>query len=98
MRTVFGFAASSCRLSTSCVGSPSHRIVTAIDASAKHVLDEWLDFRDAACGSCSSKILIIAARWMPASTASSEPVLQFVAVDLTRSPVTLSSIGPPPAP
>lgn len=69
-----------------------------MDGSAKHVLDEWLDFGDVARGICSSKILIIAARWMPASTASSEPALQFVAIDLTRSPVTLSSLGPPPAP
>ena len=51
-----------------------------------------------ALGKCSSKILMIAARCMPASTARREPFDQFEAVDLTRRPVTLSSVGPPPAP
>lgn len=35
---------------------------------------------------------------MPASTARTEPLAQLVAVDLTKIPVTLSSLGPPPAP
>ena len=51
-----------------------------------------------AFGKCSSKIFIIAARCMPASTAKTEPLDHCVDVDLTSRPVTLSSVGPPPAP
>ena len=54
--------------------------------------------RGMAFGKCSSKILIIAAKCMPASTAKTEPFDHCVAVDLTSKPVTLSSVGPPPAP
>lgn len=54
--------------------------------------------RGTAFGRCSAKILIIAARCMPASTAKTDPFDHCVAVDLTRRPVTLSSVGPPPAP
>ena len=49
-------------------------------------------------GKCSSKILMIAARCVPASTAKMEPFVQLVAVERTSKPVTLSSLGPPPAP
>ena len=49
-------------------------------------------------GRLSWKILMIAERWVPASTARTEPLAQFVAIDLTKIPVTLSSFGPPPAP
>jgi hypothetical protein len=47
--------------------------------------------------SCSS-MRVMAARWEPASTAITEFLDQFVAVDRTRKPVTLSSLGPPPDP
>ena len=51
-----------------------------------------------AFGKCSSKIFRIAAKCIPASIAKTEPLDHCVAVDLTRRPVTLSSVGPPPAP
>jgi hypothetical protein len=41
---------------------------------------------------------VIDARWDPASTAITEFLAQFVAIDRTRKPVTLSSLGPPPEP
>lgn len=49
-------------------------------------------------GRWCSKIRMIAARCVPASTASTDPFAQLVAVDLTSRPVTLSSFGPPPEP
>ena len=45
-----------------------------------------------------SRILVIAARCEPASTARTEFLDHLVAVERTRKPVTLSSVGPPPAP
>lgn len=45
-----------------------------------------------------SRIRDIAARWTPASTASKDPFFQPAAVERTRNAVTLSSLGPPPAP
>jgi hypothetical protein len=38
------------------------------------------------------------ARWDPASTARTEFLDHCVAVERTRKPVTLSSLGPPPDP
>lgn len=49
-------------------------------------------------GRCCSRMRIIPERCVPASTASNDPLAQLVAVDLTSRPVTLSSVGPPPAP
>lgn len=49
-------------------------------------------------GKCCSRIRVIAARCEPASTARTEFLDHLVAVDRTRKPVTLSSVGPPPAP
>lgn len=40
----------------------------------------------------------MAERCVPASTASIDPLAHLVAVDRTNSPVTLSSLGPPPEP
>lgn len=40
----------------------------------------------------------MAARCEPASTASTEFLAHFAAVERTRKPVTLSSLGPPPEP
>ena len=56
------------------------------------------DSCNVARGRCSSRILMIAARCVPASTASTDPFAHRVAVDRTRKPVTLSSHGPPPEP
>ena len=56
------------------------------------------DGHGSALGRCSSSILMIAARCIPASTASTEPFCHPVHVDRTKRPVTLSSVGPPPAP
>ena len=69
-------------------------------------LDEVLDPLPAAPGSLGfevfgrfwSRMRMMAARCVPASTASTDPFAQLVAVDLTSRPVTLSSLGPPPAP
>lgn len=47
---------------------------------------------------CSSRIRMIPARWVPASTASNEPLAQAVAVDRMRYPETLPSLGPPADP
>lgn len=49
-------------------------------------------------GRCCSKMPMMAARCVPASTASNDPFAQSVAVALTSKPVTLSSFGPPPEP
>lgn len=49
-------------------------------------------------GKSLPSIRVIDARWEPASTAMTEFLAQFVAVDRTRKPVTLSSLGPPPEP
>jgi hypothetical protein len=38
------------------------------------------------------------ARWEPASTAKTEFLTHFAAMERTRNPVTLSSLGPPPEP
>lgn len=38
------------------------------------------------------------ARWAPASTARTEPLAQLEAVERTRNPVALSSLGPPDEP
>jgi hypothetical protein len=54
--------------------------------------------RSETSGKCSSSMRVIDARWEPASTAMTEFLDQFVAVDRTRKPVTLSSLGPPPEP
>jgi hypothetical protein len=49
-------------------------------------------------GKRCSRILVMAARWVPASTASREPLLHAAAVERTRKAVVLSSLGPPPQP
>jgi len=49
-------------------------------------------------GSSWANIRVIAAMCVPASTASNEPLAHPEALDRTRSPVTLSSLGPPPEP
>jgi hypothetical protein len=52
----------------------------------------------ATSGKSFSRIRVIAARWEPASTARTEFLDHFEAVERTRKPVTLSSHGPPPEP
>lgn len=47
-------------------------------------------------GKSASRIRVIEARWEPASTARIEFLFQFVEIERTRKPVTLSSAGPPP--
>jgi hypothetical protein len=49
-------------------------------------------------GKSFSRMRVIAARWEPASTARTEFLAHFDAVERTRKPVTLSSLGPPPDP
>lgn len=49
-------------------------------------------------GKCCSRILVMDAKCVPASTARMEFLDHFDAVARTSSPVTLSSFGPPPAP
>jgi hypothetical protein len=49
-------------------------------------------------GKSLASMRVMAARWDPASTAKTEFFAHFAAVDRTRKPVTLSSLGPPPEP
>lgn len=49
-------------------------------------------------GKCCSRIFVMDARCVPASTARMEFLDHFEAVARTSSPVTLFSFGPPPAP
>lgn len=56
------------------------------------------ELESATSGKSCFSVRTIAARWVPASTAITEFFDQFVAVDRTRKPVTLSSLGPPPDP
>lgn len=44
------------------------------------------------------RIREIPARWVPASTASTDPLFHSVDVERTRKAVALSSKGPPPEP
>ena len=47
-------------------------------------------------GKSGSRILVIADRCDPASTARTDPLDQCEPIDRTKNPVTLSSAGPPP--
>jgi hypothetical protein len=49
-------------------------------------------------GKSFSSMRVMAARWEPASTAKTEFLAHLEAVERTRKPVTLSSLGPPPEP
>lgn len=49
-------------------------------------------------GRSRSSIRVIEAKCVPASTAKSEFLVHPAAVERIRSPVTLSSLGPPPEP
>jgi hypothetical protein len=44
------------------------------------------------------RIDVMAARWEPASTANIDPFDHLDAVDRTKRPVMLFSLGPPPEP
>lgn len=63
-----------------------------------NVVGRCFESFDAFPGDRFSRIFVMAARWVPASTASNEPLAHPAAVERTRKAVVLSSLGPPPEP